>query len=259
MWDPAQYSKFRSERARPFHDLFGQIDVDNVRTAADLGCGPGEMTRLIAQRWPEARIVGVDNSNEMLAKAEAHSIPGRMRFELGDLESWRSAQPLDLLLSNAALHWASDHARVLTSWAAMLAPGGVLAVQMPFRFRTRSQEAVEAVAQDARWSSVLAGAGLSQESVKPLSWYVRFLQSLGLEVNAWKTTYYHILTGDDPVLEWLKGTGLRPLLARLNESQNESFLQELGNRLRAAYPKKNGTTLMPFPRIFFVARSAPSE
>jgi trans-aconitate 2-methyltransferase len=253
MWDPRQYAKFSSERARPFLDLLAQVRLSAVRNAADLGCGPGEMTRLLAERWPEAQIVGVDNSEEMLAKAAAHAIPGRLRFERGDLESWRATEPLDLLISNAALHWAKDHERLLASWSSMLAPGGVLAVQMPYRFRTRSQRAIDAVVREPRWSERLAGVGLGEDSVKPLSWHVRCLQALGLEVNAWKTTYYHILSGDDPVLEWLKGTGLRPLLARLNEQQTEDFLQELGGRLRAAYPKKNGTTLLPFPRLFFVA------
>ena len=108
MWNPDQYAKFSSERARPFHDLFGQVGLDNVHTAADLGCGPGDLTQLLAERWPSARIVGVDSSSEMLAKAEGHSIPGRLRFELGHLESWRAEEPLDLLFSNAALRWARE-------------------------------------------------------------------------------------------------------------------------------------------------------
>jgi trans-aconitate 2-methyltransferase len=253
MWDPSQYARFARERARPFHDLLAQVAHAGVRTAADLGCGPGELTRTLAERWPDASVVGVDNSPEMLARAQAQALPGRLRFEQGDLTSWKSAGPLDLLVSNAAIQWVGGHARLLADWAAMLAPGGILAVQVPARFRSRTQAALDAAVQDARWADRLAGAGLSRDAVHPLAWYVRRLQALRLDVNAWKTTYYHVLTGENPVLEWFKGTALRPLLARLTPEETLAFLHEVGDRLRQTHPSRHGLTILPFTRIFFVA------
>jgi trans-aconitate 2-methyltransferase len=253
MWNPEQYEKFACERARPFHDLLAQVQAVRVRTVADLGCGPGTLTRILAERWPSASVVGVDRSPEMLAKARPHALAQRLRFEEGDLTTWRPSAPLDLLVSNAALHWVAGHASVLAGWASMLAFGGILAVQMPYSFHTPSHQAIEQVTRNARWADKLGSVGLKPDCVKPLRWYVRRLQKFGLEVNAWKTTYYHVLTGEDPVLEWVKGTALCPLLARLGQEEAEVFLQEVRVRLRAVYPVCNGTTLLPFPRIFFVA------
>jgi trans-aconitate 2-methyltransferase len=254
MWDPNQYARFARERARPYHDLLGQFELAQPKTIADLGCGSGEMTRTLANRWPGASVVGIDNSPEMLTRAECHVLPGRLRFEKGDLATWRSPVPLDLLLSNAALQWVGDHERVLAGWAAMLAPGGVLAVQIPYRFRSITQAALDAAVRDRRWADRLRGVGLSRDSVHPLPRYIRCLQGLGLEVNAWKTTYYHLLTGENPVMEWFKGTALRPVLARLDEREVPGFLAVVGARLREAHPQHNGVTTLPFTRLFFVAR-----
>jgi trans-aconitate 2-methyltransferase len=253
MWDPVQYARFASERARPFHDLLAQVTLAEVRNAADLGCGPGELTRTLAERWPSASVVGIDNSLEMLARARNHLLPGRLRFEEGDLSSWRSPVPLDLLVSNAALQWVGAHDRVLAGWAAMLAPGGVLAVQVPYRFHTLMQAALDVAAKDRRWVDRLRGVGLTRDAVHPLRWYVRCLQDQGLEVNAWRTTYFHQLTGDNPVLEWFKGTALRPLLALLTPEETPAFLDEAGARLREAYPPHKGVTTLPFTRLFLVA------
>jgi trans-aconitate 2-methyltransferase len=189
----------------------------------------------------------------MLAQAAGHVLPGRLRFEHGDLGTWGSSEPLDLLVSNAALQWVRDHDRVLAGWAGMLALGGVLAVQIPYRFHTRTQAALNAAANDPRWADHLRGVGLSRDSVRPLAWYVHCLQDLGLEVNAWKTTYYHLLTGDNPVLEWFKGTALRPLLARLPVEAVSVFLHEVGTRLLEVHPPRKGITALPFTRLFLVA------
>jgi trans-aconitate 2-methyltransferase len=259
MWDPSQYARFSRERARPFHDLLAQVALAQVRTAADLGCGSGEMTRTLLDRWPEATVVGVDNSPEMLARAETQSqvLPGRLRFEKGNLASWRSEVPLDLLVSNAALQWVGDHEQVLAAWAAMLAPGGVLAVQIPYRIHSITQMALDAAARDRRWVDRLRGVGLSRDCVHPLRWYLRRLLDLGLDVNAWQTTYYHLLTGENPVLEWFKGTALRPHLARLTAEEVPAFLKEVGARLLEAHPPRNGVTALPFTRLFFVATRRP--
>jgi trans-aconitate 2-methyltransferase len=251
MWDASQYLKFADERSRPFFDLLAQVRRDKASTIVDLGCGTGSLTRTLLDRWPDARIVGVDNSSEMLDKAQPLAIPGRLDFVLADIAGW-SKEPLDLIVSNAAFHWVVDHDGLLARLTGMLAPGGTLAVQIPARFDTPSQHAIEETSADPRWASLLAGVGLHRESVQPIEWYVRRLHDLGFTVDAWQTTYVHVLSGDDPVLEWLKGTGLRPLLARLGPQAGE-FLLALGERLRAAYPAERGVTLFPFPRLFFVA------
>jgi trans-aconitate 2-methyltransferase len=253
-WDPKQYGRFAAERSRPFFDLLGRVQREPVRTAADLGCGPGELTRVLVERWPAARITGVDSSPEMLAAAAAHELPGRLRFVQGDIATWRSDEPLDLIVSNAALQWVHGHERLLPALAGMLAPGGTLAVQMPDFFETASHRVIRAVAEGPRWRSTLAGAGLQPGVVRPLPWYVEQLHALGFAVDAWATTYIHVLKGDNPVLEWIKGTALRPFLARLDAAATAAFLGEVGERLLLAYPPgTGGVTLLPFPRLFFVA------
>jgi trans-aconitate 2-methyltransferase len=251
-WDANQYLKFAEERSRPFFDLLSQVRLEAPASVVDLGCGTGSLTRTLADRWPRARVVGVDNSADMLKKAEPVAIPGRLDFVQADLNDWSPTTPLDLIVSNAAFHWMPDHEPLFARLAKTIAPGGMMAVQMPHRFQTPSQHAVEQTSADPRWATLLAGVGLNQESVKPVEWYVRVLYKLGFTVNAWETTYVHVLTGDDPVLEWIKGTGLRPLLDRLGPQQGE-FLSDLGARLRQAYPQEEGVTLFPFPRVFFVA------
>jgi trans-aconitate 2-methyltransferase len=251
-WGANQYLKFAEERGRPFFDLLAQVRLEAPAAVADLGCGTGSLTRTLADRWPRAYVVGVDNSADMLKKAEPLAIPGRLEFVLADLIDWSPTTSLDLIVSNAAFHWIPDHEALLARLAKTVAPGGMLAVQMPHRFQTTSQQAVELTSADPRWAALLEGVGLSQDSVKPVEWYVRELHKLGFTANAWETTYVHVLIGDDPVLEWLKGTGLRPLLDHLGPQQGE-FLTDLGTRLREAYPEDQGVTLFPFPRLFFVA------
>jgi trans-aconitate 2-methyltransferase len=253
MWDAAQYLQFSQERERPFADLMARVRREQAGAIADLGCGTGHLTRTLVERWPGATVTGVDSSPQMLEKAGPLAIPGRLDFVLGDIACWSSDRPLDLIVSNAALHWVADHAGLLARLAGMLAAGGTLAVQMPNRFQTPSQLAIEETVADPRWSTRLTGVGLHRESVKPLLWYVRRLHDLGFAVDAWETTYVHVLTGDRPVLEWLKGTGLRPLLERLQPQESEKFQQALASRLAAAYPPDGNVTLFPFPRLFFVA------
>jgi trans-aconitate 2-methyltransferase len=189
----------------------------------------------------------------MLQQAGQWSIPGRLEFVQADLASWSPEAPVDLLVSNAALHWVSDHQTVLGRLANMLTPGGTLAVQMPYHFQNPAHLAIEETKADPRWSALLQGVGLHQQSVLPLLWYVERLHELGFRVDAWQTTYVHVLTGANPVLEWFKGTALRPLLNRLAPQTEEAFLHELGRRLKAAYPARGLVTLLPFTRLFFVA------
>jgi trans-aconitate 2-methyltransferase len=254
-WDANQYNKFAAERERPFVDLIAQVQraPDATRQIVDLGCGPGSLTRQLAERWPAARVVGVDSSPEMVAKAQPLAIPGRLEFVQADLAVWSPGQPVDFIHSNAALHWIADHDALLRRLAGWLAPGGTLAVQMPNRFDGPVQKAIEATAADPRWAAQLRGVGLHRSSVLPVERYVRLLQDLRFAVNAWETTYVHVLSGENPVLEWFRGSGLRPLLARLDRAAGDQFSADLAAKLGALYPPRNGTTLFPMPRLFFVA------
>ncbi len=251
MWDAGQYLKYADERSRPFFDLLARVRKEDAAFIADLGCGPGNLTRTLAEGWPAARIVGVDSSAEMLAQASA--IPGRLEFVRADLTSWTPDRPLDLIVSNAALQWVDHHESLLPRLAGMLAPGGTLAVQVPYHFDTAAFQIEEETKADPRWSAALKGVGLHMKSVMPLTWYVERLHDLGFTVDAWETTYLHVLAGDNPVLEWFKGSALRPLLNALDPQAKIEFLDDVGDRLKAAYPARGNVTLLPFPRLFFVA------
>ena len=253
MWNRDQYLKYMSERSKPFFDLLAKIPAGNYRHIVDLGCGPGNLTKALAENWPDALVTGVDNSAAMLADVQTLAVPGRLEFAQGDITSWKPAQPADLVFSNAALQWVSDHERLLYHLAGMLKTPGTLAVQMPIHMNTPAQKAILDVTHRARWRQNLAGVGLQPGCVKPAAWYVRHLLQLGFQVEAWETTYMHLLLGDNPVLEWMKGTALRPLLERLDSVARDEFLQEVGAGLPSAYPRIGGLTLFAFPRLFFIA------
>lgn len=253
MWDANQYLRYADERARPFHDLVANIPPGTARLIADLGCGPGNLTQLLAERWALSQVIGVDSSTEMLAQARPLALPGKLEFVQADLASWTPPAPLDLIVSNAALQWVPGHERLISHLAGLLAEDGTLAVQMPYHFGDPSHLAIEETKSSPRWSPLLGAIGLNQKSVMPPAWYVERLLDLGFTVNAWQTTYIHVLTGENPVLEWFKGSALRPLLKALDAKDQAEFLAELGGKLKAAYPPRNGITLLPFPRIFFIA------
>jgi trans-aconitate 2-methyltransferase len=253
MWDARQYLKYADERSRPFADLLARVATSHASFIADLGCGPGHLTRTLCERWPAARVVGVDNSTEMLEQARALTMAGRLDFIQADIASWPPDRPVDLLVSNAALQWVNDHAALLARLVTFLASEGILAVQMPYHFHHPAHAAIEETKADPRWRETLRDIGVHSQSVMPLAWYVERLHDLGLTVDAWQTTYLHVLSGENPVLEWYKGTALRPLLQALESSAQEEFLAELGAKLKSAYPARGRVTLLPFPRLFFVA------
>jgi len=260
MWDADQYSKFSRERSRPFRDLLAQVSIERPELIVDLGCGTGSLTLSLAERWPSARVLGIDSSLEMLEHVLPLAIPGRLEFVRAEIAEWSPGQPIDLIVSNAALHWIGNHEALFARLTAMLAPWGTLAVQMPDRFHTPSHAAIEQAVSNPRWNAALKGVGLHRGSVQPLLWYVRLLHGLGFAVNAWETTYVHVLSGENPVLDWLKGTALRPLLERLDPARAADFLSDVASRLKAAYPPTGGVTLFPMPRLFFVAtQDRPAE
>jgi trans-aconitate 2-methyltransferase len=250
MWDAGQYLRFGGERARPFFDLVAQIGAERPRQVTDLGCGPGNLTAVLAGRWPDATVTGVDNSAEMIAAATSLTSPN-LSFELGDIAGWRPVQPPDVIVCNAVLQWLPGHDELLLRWADLLAPGGWLAFQLPGNFTGPSHAIVRELARSPRWRDLLAGAELNRQAGDPAG-YVELLARPGYQVDAWETSYLHILPGDNPVLEWTKGTTLRPVLAQLDEEQAAAFLGEYGERLRAVYQPRPFGTVFPFRRVFAV-------
>jgi trans-aconitate 2-methyltransferase len=253
MWNRDQYLKYMNERSKPFFDLLAKIPPRNYRRIVDLGCGPGNLTKVLAEQWSQALVTGVDNSTAMLADVQALAIPGRLEFVQGDITTWKPAEPVDLVFSNAVLQWVADHEKLLPRLAGMLSAQGTLAVQMPIHMNTPAQKAILDVTQRDRWRQTLSGVGLQPGCVKPAAWYIRHLLDLGFHVEAWETTYMHLLPGDNPVLEWMKGTALRPLLERLSPDARDEFLHEVGAGLPRASPQIGGITLFPFPRLFLIA------
>jgi trans-aconitate 2-methyltransferase len=254
-WDPGQYARFERERAQPFFDLVARLPEGPVRRALDLGCGSGELTRSLADRWPEASITGVDSSESMLERAAAGAVHPRVRFVRGDLREWRPDAPLDRLVSNAALQWVDDHAALLARFVGWLEPGGALAVQMPNNDAEPTHRILAELWRDPRFAARLGDAPPARR-VQPPAWYGERLLALGCEVDVWETVYLHRLPGADDVVEWVKGTALRPVLSRLDGPLLDEFLARYRERIRAAYPSGPHGTWFPFPRLFFVARRA---
>jgi len=258
MWDPQQYLAYGDERSRPFFDLVGRVDAAEPRRVVDLGCGPGQLTATLARRWPEAGVVGVDSSAEMVAAAAmATGADGRPRFELADLRSYRPGGPVDVFVSNATLQWVPDHVDLLPTLVDQLAEGGWLAFQVPGNFAAPSHRILAELRRSDRWAAQVGEGAERHLAVEDPAGYARALGDLGLRVDAWETTYLHLLGGPDPVLEWVKGTGLRPVLAALGPEDAEEFVAAYAERLRAAYPPwPNGVTPFPFRRVFVVAQRA---
>lgn len=249
-WEPAQYLKFAGHRLRPAVDLLNRIDAD-PRTIADLGAGAGNVTRLLQARWPGAHITGVDTSPEMLARA-AESLP-QASWECADLASWRPSQPIDLLYSNAALHWVDDHPTLFPALFTMVNAGGTVAVQMPNNFGAPSHTAIADVVASGPWTSTLQPL-LRTPPVQRPSVYFDLLAPVASSLDIWETEYVHVLDGDRPVLEWVKGTWLRPLLNALDDAQRAEFESRYAELVGAAYPRRaDGRTLFPFRRLFIVA------
>lgn len=250
MWDATQYLRYGDERARPFLDLLGQVGAERPRRVVDLGCGPGNLTALLARRWPGAEVVGVDNSPEMIEAARALALPG-VCFELGDVRDWRPAGAPDVITCNAVLQWVPDHRDLVAGWASLLAPGGWLAFQLPGNFDAPHHALIGELASAPRWRALLADVRLNRQAGDPAE-YAELLIRPGFRVDAWETTYLHILPGETPVLEWARGTALRPVLAALDPEQGAAFLAEYGNRLGDSYRSGSFGTFFPFRRVFTV-------
>ena len=257
MWDAGQYLRFGGERARPFFDLVAQVGATDPGSVADLGCGPGNLTAVLARRWPGAAVTGVDNSPEMIAAAqatEARQVPN-LSFALGDVAGWQPERPVDVLVCNAVLQWVPGHDELLLRWADQLAPGGWLAFQLPGNFDQPSHVIVAEMAASPHWRGLLGDVRLNRQAGDPAD-YVALLARPGFEVNAWETSYLHLLPGANPVLEWTKGTTLRPVLSALDAAQADAFTREYGERLAEVYHHQPFGTIFPFRRVFTVVRRA---
>ena len=254
-WDPAQYRRFEAERERAAMDLLQRVPADLALCEVwDLGCGPGRHTALLKQRHPRARVHGLDSSEAMLA--QARSLDAGVDWRLGDIAGWTPERPVDLIFANASLQWLPDHARLFPGLADALAPGGVLAVQMPMAWESRHHAILRAVAAGGPWAGRLGGVHTIAPLLAAEAYYDVLSPACG-EIDLWSTTYLHALQGADPVLEWMKGTALRPYLTALEDdaAMRAAFLSALGDALSEAFPgRPDGRTLLPFPRLFLTAR-----
>lgn len=254
-WDPATYLRFAGERARPFVELLTRVDAAAPARVVDLGCGEGTATASLRSRWPDALVTGIDSSPEMLAAAAPLAVPGRVEFAEGDVRTWAPDGPVDVVVSNAVLHWVPGHAALLTRWAGHLAADGWLAVQVPGNFRAPTHALLAELCRSPRWADRLADAAPRPDAVLEPAGYLDLLTAAGLHADVWETTYLHVLRGADPVLGWVSGTALRPVLAGLDEDAAAAVTADYAAALRNAYPARpDGATVLPFRRIFAVGQ-----
>jgi trans-aconitate 2-methyltransferase len=249
-WNPPQYLKFGAERLRPAQDLLARVPLSAPRSIVDLGCGTGTVTALITARWPQARTAGVDNSQPMLERARA-SVPG-VTWEVADIAKWSPPAPVDLLASNAALQWLDDHATLFPRLMSNINAGGVLAVQMPAQHDAPSHKIGFKLAKSPRWRAQLKG--LVRRAVLEPGEYYAILRPHAASLAIWVTEYLQVLTGDNPVAEFTKGSFVGAWLSALSEAEAREFEMDYRAAVAAAYPKTaDGVTLFPFRRLFLVA------
>ncbi|CAL9293975.1 trans-aconitate 2-methyltransferase [Streptomyces sp. NPDC052644] len=267
IWDPQQYLRHSGHRARPFYDLLARIPelpaAKEGRPAriADIGCGPGNVTALLADRWPDAHITGFDLSREMLDQAERdHAGPtpggGRLEFRRADAAAWVPDEPYDLIVSNAALQWVPGHAESFARWLDGIVPGGTLAFQVPANFTSPSHALLAELCESPRWRDRLGDHGRRYVHILEPTRYLERLADLGCAADVWETVYAQLLQGEDPILDWTKGTALRPVLTELGEDAEAvaEFLSQYRDLLRKAYPPGPHGTVYPYRRVFAVAR-----
>ena len=252
-WSAAQYAKFEKERNRPVKDLLAQLSIENVKSAIDIGCGPGNSTQLLQQHFPNATIAGMDSSADMIAAAKLR-LP-EVKFEIANISTWHTDTKYDLIFANAALQWVPDHATVFPMLLNQLNDGGTLAVQMPDNFDEPAHRLMREVAANALWKDKLeqSATRMARENA---GWYFEQLADKVTAIDIWRTTYYHVLSGGaNAVVEWFKGTGLRPFLDPLNAAERTAFLEKYTAEIAKAYVIfPNGEVLLPFPRLFMVLK-----
>jgi trans-aconitate 2-methyltransferase len=252
-WSAKQYVVFEDERTRPIRDLVAAIPNRDARVVVDLGCGPGNSTEVLAAAFPQAAVSGLDSSADMIEAARKR-LP-QYRFDIADIGAWQDAGRYDVILANAVLQWVPDHATLLPGLVAKLSSGGSLAVQMPDNLDEPAHRLMREVAASGPWSGKLADAAGARTSLAGADWYYATLRAHCSRVDVWRTTYHHPLAGGAPaVVEWFKGSGLRPFLDPLDADERAGYLERYTAAVARAYPAQpDGTVLLPFPRFFFVA------
>ncbi|MCS3417224.1 trans-aconitate 2-methyltransferase [Pseudomonas sp. BIGb0450] len=249
-WSAKQYSMFEQQRTRPVRDLVAAIPDGDVRSAVDLGCGPGNSTEVLAERFPKALVTGMDSSDDMLVDARKR-LP-TLNFELADIGAWNPAQQFDVILANASLQWLPDHATLYPHLVNQLTEGGTLAVQTPDNLDEPAHKLAREIAADGPWAAKIGAVKHNERHTA--SYYFELLSKHCSTVDVWRTTYHHPLAGSAAVVEWFKGSALRPFLAPLTDSEKSAFLDEYLARITQAYPAlADGTVLLPFPRLFIIA------
>lgn len=250
-WNARQYLLFEQERTRPAQDLLAQIAGRSARQITDLGCGPGNSTALLRQNWADAQITGIDSSENMLQQAR-QNLPS-CRFVQQDFTRWQPETPQDVLFANASLQWANRHDLLLPKLAGFLAPGGVLAVQMPDNLREPSHTAITQLARQPHWRNTI-GQPQSRPPLPDAEAYYDILAGAGCTVRVWRTRYYHVLPDADQIGSWFGSTAIRPYLANLNDTEQARFMQEYREAVRPFYPARaDGNILLALPRLFIVA------
>lgn len=249
-WQASQYVKFEDERTRPVRDLVAAIPNAQAGKVADIGCGPGNSTEVLAERYPTADVLGLDSSQDMVDAARKR-LP-QFRFDVVDIAGWQDG-PFDVILANAVLQWLPDHETLYPHLIERLAPGGSLAVQTPDNLDEPAHRLMREVAADGPWAATLKG--VERTARNGAAFYYPLLKAMCSRVDVWRTTYYHPLAGGAPaVVEWFKGSALRPFLAKLDDASREAFLARYTDEIAKAYPAlADGTVLLPFPRLFVVA------
>lgn len=250
-WDPTRYLQFADDRSRPFVDLVARVQ-NQPATIVDLGCGPGHLTAVLRARWPEATIRGVDSSPPMIDKAVADNRDDRATYELADVSTWTTDEPVDLVISNALFQWVPDQLDVIGRLADLVAPGGTFALQVPRNYGGPSHQLLHEMSQRPPYGEHTAGLH-DDRSTDPTT-YLAMFADLGWAVDVWDTTYLHVLPGDDPVFDWISGTGARPILQALPDDLRDEFVTTYKGALREAYPARPWGTVLPFARTFAVAR-----
>ncbi len=251
-WSPAQYLKFEDERTRPARDLLAQVPIGEARRVVDIGCGPGNSTELLVERFPDAEVIGFDSSPDMLKAARAR-LP-RATFMDVDVAAWTPEPAVDLLYANAVFQWVPNHLDVLARLFGVLSPGAVLAIQVPDNFAESSHMLMAEVAAGGRWSVKLGEAGLARDAIPAPSAYYERLKPMASRIDIWHTLYNHPLDGAPAIVEMIRSTGLRPYLAPLDVDERAGYLREYTERVAEAYPPlADGRVLYRFPRLFVVA------
>lgn len=252
-WSAKQYVAFEDERTRPVRDLLGALPPIDARAVVDLGCGPGNSTEVLAARYPRATVAAIDNSSDMI-EAARRRLP-HISFAVLDLQTWTDAGPFDVILANAVLQWVEHHELLLPKLIQRLAPHGALALQMPDNLDEPAHRLMREVAADGPWAGKLAAAATARAPLPSAAWYYDLLRPLCSKVDLWRTSYCHFLHGGAlAVVEWFKGSGLRPFLEPLNAAERSAYLERYTAAVAKAYPKvADGSVLLPFPRVFLTA------